>query len=109
MLGDKVSPTAVNSSEVSSVRRQRCYPRIGNGGPDWCSSSNPFLSVGFSIQEEAIDITQYAPQKAHYHTGVYLACLSLSVGFPILGEAMDVARSPPQEAHCHADVIYSLS
>ncbi len=36
----------------------------------WCSSSSLSLLVGFSIQDEAVDVAQSAPQRAHYHADV---------------------------------------
>ncbi len=35
-----------------------------------CLSSSPSLSVGFSIQDEAMDVARSTPQGAHYHKGV---------------------------------------
>ncbi len=36
----------------------------------WCLSSSLSLSVGFSIQDEAVDVVRSVPQGAHYHAGV---------------------------------------
>ncbi len=36
----------------------------------WCLSSRLSLSVGFSIQEEAVDVARSTPQGAHYHVDV---------------------------------------
>ncbi len=39
----------------------------GNSGQRWCLSSSLFLSIGFSIQDEAMNVARSAPQGAHYH------------------------------------------
>ncbi len=57
-IGDKAPPAARNSSEVAGVLN----PRTGNGDHGWCLSSSLFLSVGFSIQDEAMDVAPSAPQ-----------------------------------------------
>ncbi len=36
----------------------------------WCLSSSLSLSVGFSIQDEVVDVARSAPQGAHYHADV---------------------------------------
>ncbi len=36
----------------------------------WCLSSSLSLSVGFSIQDEAVDVARSTPQGAHYHADV---------------------------------------
>ncbi len=36
----------------------------------WCLSRSLSLSVGFSIQNEAVDVARSAPQGAHYHADV---------------------------------------
>ncbi len=36
----------------------------------WCLSSSLSLSVGFSIQDEAMGVARSAPQGAHYHADV---------------------------------------
>ncbi len=36
-------------------------------GLGWCLSSNLSLSVGFSIQDEAMDVARSAPQGAPYY------------------------------------------
>ncbi len=40
-----------------------------------CSSSSLSLSVGFSIQDESVDVARSAPQGAHYHADVPLLFL----------------------------------
>ncbi len=35
-----------------------------------CLSSSLTLSVGFSIQDEAMDVARSAPQGTHYHADV---------------------------------------
>ncbi len=52
------------AAPAGRVLNRRCYPHTGNGGHMWCSLS---LSVGFSIQDEAVDIAGSAPQGTHYH------------------------------------------
>ncbi len=60
------SPTARDSADVA---RGRCYPHTGNGGHSRCLSSSLSLSVGYSIQDEAMGVARSAPQGAHYaHT-----------------------------------------
>ncbi len=36
----------------------------------WWFSCSPSLSVGFSIQDEAMNVARSAPQGAHYHADV---------------------------------------
>ncbi len=36
----------------------------------WCLSSSLSLSVGFSVQDEDVDVALFAPQGAHYHADV---------------------------------------
>ncbi len=68
--GDTAPPVARDSSEVARALSQRCYPNTGNDWHSWCLSSSLSLSVGFSIQDETIDVSRFAPQGAHYHAGV---------------------------------------
>ncbi len=65
VIGSKVSPDARDSSEVA-----RCYPHTGNGGHSWRLSSSQSWSVGFSIQDETMDVARSAPQGAYYHVDV---------------------------------------
>ncbi len=44
--------------------------------PESCSLS---LSVGFSIQDEAVDVARSAPQGAHYHADVIYLLLLLGI------------------------------
>ncbi len=48
----------------------RCYLYTVNGGCSSRPSSSLSLSVGFSIQDEAIDGSRSAPQRTCYHAGV---------------------------------------
>ncbi len=59
--GDKAPPAAHDSSEVAH------WKRLSN---HWCLSSSLSFSVGFSIQDEAVDVAQSAPVGAHYHADV---------------------------------------
>ncbi len=43
----------------------------------WCLSSSLSLSVGFSIQDEPMDVARSAPQGAHYHADVIYLLPSL--------------------------------
>ncbi len=36
----------------------------------WCLSSSQSVSIGFSIQDEPMDVARSAPQRAHYHADV---------------------------------------
>ncbi len=69
-MDDKALPAAHDDSEVVRALNQRCYPHTGNGGHSWCLSSSISLSVGFSVQGEAMDVARSAQQRAHYHAGV---------------------------------------
>ncbi len=62
LIGDKALPTAYDNSEVARSKKQRCYPHTGNGDHSRCLSSGLTLSVGFSIQDEAVDVARSAPQ-----------------------------------------------
>ncbi len=59
-----------DSSEVARALNQRCYPHTGNCGHRWCLSSSPSLSVGLSIQNDAMYVARSAPQGAQYHADV---------------------------------------
>ncbi len=63
-------PSARDSSEVARTLNQRRYPHTGNVGLTWRLSSSLSLPVGFSIQDEAMDVARSAPQRAHFHAGV---------------------------------------
>ncbi len=70
LIGDKAPPAARDSSEVGRALKQRCYPDTANGGYRWCLSSSLSLSVGFSIQDEAMAVARSASQGALYHADV---------------------------------------
>ncbi len=55
------SPAIRDSSEVARAQNQRCYPHTGNGGHSLCLSSSLSLSVGSSVQGEAMDVARSAP------------------------------------------------
>ncbi len=57
-IGGKAPPAARTSNEAACALN----PRTGNGEHGWCLSSSLFLSVGFSIQDEAMDVALSAPQ-----------------------------------------------
>ncbi len=60
--GDKAPPAArVKSTLLSSHR---------NGGHSCYLSSSLSLMVGFSIQDEAVDVARSALQGGHYHAGI---------------------------------------
>ncbi len=69
-LGDKAPPAARDSSEGACAQKQCCYPHFLNGGHSCRLSSCLSLSVGFSTQDEAMDVARSAPQGAHYHADV---------------------------------------
>ncbi len=68
---------ARNNDEVARALNQRCYLHSGNGGYSWCLSSSLPKSVGFPIQDEAMDVAQSAPQGAQYHVGDVLLLIGL--------------------------------
>ncbi len=70
LIGEKASPTARDISEVARALNRRCYLYNGNSGLIWCLSSSPSFSVGFSFQDEAMDVARSAPQGTHYHADV---------------------------------------
>ncbi len=67
VLRVKPTPTRLH---LPHALNQRCYPHTGNGGHKWCLSSSQSLSVGFSIQDKAMDVARSASQGAHYHADV---------------------------------------
>ncbi len=67
LIGNKTLSAARDSSEVTRALNQRCYPYPRNGGFNWCLGSSPSLSVGFSIQDEALGVARSAPRGGHYH------------------------------------------
>ncbi len=45
----------------------------------WCLSSSLSLSVGFSIQDEAMDVSQSVPQGAHFHADIIYFLPSMGI------------------------------
>ncbi len=43
---------------------------VRKSGRSWCLSSSLSLSVGLSIQDEAMDVARSAPREVHYHAHV---------------------------------------
>ncbi len=76
LIGDKAPPVARDSGEVARAYKQRCYSHSGNVGHSWCLNSSLFLSVGLSIQDEAMDVVQSAPQRTHYHRTLFTCSLN---------------------------------
>ncbi len=70
IIGDEAATAAHDSSEVARTLNGRCYPHTGNGEHSWCLSSSLPLSVGFSIQVEALDVARSGPKGAHCHADV---------------------------------------
>ncbi len=53
---------ARDGSEVSRAVSRRCYLHTGNVGHSWCLGSSLSLSIGYSIQDEAMNVDRSAPQ-----------------------------------------------
>ncbi len=70
VVGDKAPPAPRDSNEFARAYNQRCYHHTGIGGHSWCLSSGLSLSVGFPIQDDAMDVARSAPQGAHCHVDV---------------------------------------
>ncbi len=70
LIGDEVSPAARDRSEAVRTLNRRCYPHTGNGGHKWCLNHSLSLSIGFSIQNHAMDAALSAQQEAHYLANV---------------------------------------
>ncbi len=70
LIGDRAPTAARNNDEVARALNQRCDLQTGNSGHSWCSRSSPSSSVGFSIQDEAMEVAWSTPQGAHYHVDV---------------------------------------
>ncbi len=60
LIGDKSPSAACDSSEVERANNGRCYPHTENGELNRCLTRGPSLPVGFSIQDEAMDIARSA-------------------------------------------------
>ncbi len=73
-IGDKAPPAERDSSQVTCALNRLRYPHTGNGGHNWCLGSTLFLSVGFSIQDEAMDAARSAPQGARCHVDIIACC-----------------------------------
>ncbi len=99
LIGDKAPHAARDSSEVARSLNRRCYPHAGNGEDSWCLSSSLFLSVGFSIQDKAMDVAQSAPQRITYHLLVPLT------GTP----SKAYAYSPMDHAALYPSMWYCLA
>ncbi len=65
LIDEKALPAARDRSEAA-----RALNRICNPHPNWCLSSSQSLSVGFSVQDEAMDVARSAPQGAQCHADV---------------------------------------
>ncbi len=61
IIGDEVPHAPRDSSEGARALKQRCYPHTGNGGHHRRLSSSLSLPIGFSFQDEAIDVDRSAP------------------------------------------------
>ncbi len=61
LIGAKPHLATCNSNEIARTLNRSCYPHIGCGGLSWCLSSKPSLSVGFSIQDEAMGVVRSTP------------------------------------------------
>ncbi len=70
LIGDKAPPAVRDSSEVTRAVNRHCHSHTRNGGHSWCLSTSPSLSIGFSIQDEAMDAARSAPHGAHYYVDV---------------------------------------
>ncbi len=71
LINDRAPPAARHSSGVARAYICCCYPHTGNGGHSWrLSSCSLSLPVGFSFQDEAMDVARSAPQWTHYHADV---------------------------------------
>ncbi len=71
LTNDKVPSPARDCSEVARTVCRCCFPHTGNGVISWyLSSSSLYLSVGFSLLDEAMDVARPAPRGANCHAGV---------------------------------------
>ncbi len=61
-LGDKGSSAVRDGSEVVITLTRCCYSHTEKSGHSWCLTSSLSLSVGFTIQDEAVDVARSAPQ-----------------------------------------------
>ncbi len=52
------------------------------------------MSLGFSIQDEATDVTQSAPHGAHYHAGVIYSNKEGSMGLMVIDVEPTPTRFP---------------
>ncbi len=69
LVGDKDPPAARDSRGCIFVKATLLSPHW-EWCHCWCLSGSLSLSVGFSIQDEAMDVARSTPQEAHYHTDV---------------------------------------
>ncbi len=65
LTGDKAPPAALDSSEVMRAFNRLCYLHT-----ERCLSSSQSISVGFSTQDEAMDVARSASLGAYYHADV---------------------------------------
>ncbi len=56
LIDDRALPAARDISEVARAYNRRCKSHTGNDRLIWCLLSSPSLSVGSSIQDEAMDV-----------------------------------------------------
>ncbi len=73
LIGDKAPPAERDSSEVARTFNRRYCAHIGSDGHSWGLTTSMSLSVGFSIQDEAMDVARSAPLPCGRYLLVSLA------------------------------------
>ncbi len=95
LIGEEAPPTVRDTSEGVRTFNQRCCPDSENGAFSWCLSSSLFLSVGFSIQDEAMDVVRSAPLPGGRYLLAHLTGnKEESKGLMVLGFKLTLTRFP---------------
>ncbi len=63
MLHLNDAKAARDRSEIAPALSRRCYPHAENSEHSWCLSSSLSLSVGFSINDEAMVVARFMQQR----------------------------------------------
>ncbi len=109
LIGNKAPSVARDiSSEVARTLNRRCYPHTGNGGHGKCLSGSLTLSVGLSIQREAVNVVRSAPQGDLYRADVMYLIKKGAWGLWYSGLCLlQLGSRPTLFRPCRAGTIFS--
>ncbi len=103
LIGDEAPPAARDSCEGPRALNRRCYPHTGNGRHNWCLSSSQSLSVGFSIQDEAMNVGRPEPLGDH-NLPLYLTHHSFTFSLDSTLKSLECVTRVPLFLHSQGDL-----